>query len=424
MTLMERYRRAKQRLLTDPSICAGNRRLFADFLSGQEYKLRRVNGLASLDEGCYKTLLSYTTRLRVVHRWFGGKSWRALDRDDIQRVYDALEDGRILTRRGTPLKDKRTYYKMVLRGKPFALAGKTALVNEVMQHKLRQPAEEVRFIKEDAFRRLVEVCPKMEQRLFLWLCFDIGENASAILRLVKRDCTPQVNEHTGQREYLINLRRDILKRSRKPRSEFTNYQETVSHLDLHLKALGDEDRLFDFGEGWAKKFLLRAVQRTGVRSLPGGQRLTLKDLRSSMACDLLSKGWSRDEVNARLGHVPSSREIDRYINYLALDKARPKQKLQEHQLGRLSAELEQLRQKEKLLAYRLQQLDKSSQREIDQLRRLVALHSQIAEVTIQRQLGQVDDQELLDRLTDLFEQLRASEKPAKELDFEDLLARG
>jgi DNA polymerase III delta prime subunit len=73
--------------------------------------------------------------------------------------------------------------------------------------------------------------------------------------------------------------------------------------------------------------------------MPGGQKVTWKDLRSSMACDLLKKGWSRDEVNARLGHKPSSRIIDRYINFLALDRNKPKKKVFESNLKKIEEEL-------------------------------------------------------------------------------------
>lgn len=48
----------------------------------------------------------------------------------------------------------------------------------------------------------------------------------------------------------------------------------------------------------AKKIIECAVRITGARCLPGGQKVTLKDLRSSMACDLLRKGRTTDEVNS------------------------------------------------------------------------------------------------------------------------------
>ncbi len=46
MTFEQRYKKAKKKLLQDPAICEPNRALFAEFLEYQEYKLKRVNGLA------------------------------------------------------------------------------------------------------------------------------------------------------------------------------------------------------------------------------------------------------------------------------------------------------------------------------------------------------------------------------------------
>jgi hypothetical protein len=66
----------------------------------------------------------------------------------------------------------------------------------------------------------------------------------------------------------------------------------------------------------------------------------------------LTKGWTSDEVNARLGHKPSSSEIDKYINFLAIDRHRPKKKVQEFELSKLKEELEEMKQKEKLRSQR------------------------------------------------------------------------
>jgi len=390
MDWKQKYERAKARLLDDSGICKENRELFSEFLAFEEYKLKRKNGNRSIDDNSSKTLVAYTSRLRVVNRWFQNKPWKQLQKSDIRRVYDDLEDGKIYNRRGEPIRDRQSFYNLILRSKPFELAGKKSLVMEVMQFSSNRPRQEVRFIKEEDFRKLAEVSSKAEHRVFLWLCWDIGENAASILKLRKRDCIRQINEHTREPEYVINLRKEILKRSRRSRSELTNYRETVEYLDQHLARLAEDELLLDFGHGWGKKLLLRTVEKTGVRCLPGGQRVTLKDLRSSMACDLLAKGWSRDEVNARLGHAPSSKEIDRYINYLAIDRVKPKRKLQEHQAGKLMVELAEMGDREKLMLSRFQSLKESSKAQIRHLRNLLDIHSQIAGLTVQYQMGKID----------------------------------
>ena len=106
MVIEQQYERAKTRLLVDESICVQNRILLRDFFQYQEHKLKRMNGLAALDDACYKTLYGYTIRLRNVNKWFGNKPWTALTKEDIRRVYDDLEDGRILTQAGQPFQDR------------------------------------------------------------------------------------------------------------------------------------------------------------------------------------------------------------------------------------------------------------------------------------------------------------------------------
>jgi hypothetical protein len=187
-----------------------------------------------------------------------------------------------------------------------------------------------------------------------------------------------VNKDTNETEYRIILSKDILKRSRTPRSEVTNYRETVNYLDIVLDNLKPsykqisnkyirgrklseyygEDRLFKFGMKYACIFLRRAVEKSNTRCLPAGQVVTWKDLRSSMACDLLKKGWSHDEVNARLGHKPSSRIIDRYINYLALDRQKPKAKVYQSNLRKMEFEIEKQKDITKLVTMRYDNLKK------------------------------------------------------------------
>ena len=360
MALENSYPTAQQKLLTDGSICKENRLLFRKFFDYEEYKLKRMRGLSKLDDGCYKTLLAYVTRLRTVNRWFDNKPWKRLTKSDIKAVYDALEDGKILSRFGRPIKDKGTYYHQIIRSKPFEMAGKKALVESVMEFYTSTSGnnEDVRFIREDTFRKLVDIATKIQHKAFLWLAWDIGENSGSLLQLRKRDFTQQRNEDTNEPEYLVNLRREILKRSRTPRTEVTNYRETVELLDSLLDNLKDDDLLFSFGYRMAKKIMERAVRITKAACIPAGQAVTLKDLRSSMACDLLSKDWTTDEVNYRLGHKPSSREIDKYVNFLAIDRRKPKRKLHEHAVGKLTRELEALRDREKLFQQRQTRLKK------------------------------------------------------------------
>jgi hypothetical protein len=394
MALKEQFRQAKERLLSDAAICPENRVLFTEFFAYQEYKLKRLNGIPSLDDGCYRTLLAYVSRLRAVNRWFENKPWKQLTKADIQRVYDDVEDGKILTLKGAPVRDKVTMYRKIIRGKPFEMAGQKTVVSEVMQFTPYEEKEEVRFFGEAEFRQLVDVMPTTEQRAFFWLCWDIGENAASLLRLRKRDCIRQISAETKAAEYLINLRRETLKRARRSRSEITNYKDTTDYLDRHLKALKEDDMLFAREYAWAKKIFARAVTKTGVQCRPGGQHPTLKDLRSSMACDLLTKHWTTDEVNARLGHKPSSRQLDRYASYLAIDRLRPKRQFQASKMSKMEEEMAEMRESEVRLSRALER----NKVETAHYKALTRALGNIVKLKATRDLGRMEEKEFTRQL--------------------------
>ncbi|MCC6678615.1 MAG: site-specific integrase [Phycisphaerales bacterium] len=338
MGWIAQYQRAKPALLADASICPENRELFRQFFEFEEYKLKRQNGLAALDEGCGNTLYGYTIRLRNVNRWFANKPWQDLTREDIKQVYDALEDGSIRNQRGEPFRDPAAYYNKIFKSKPFRLAGKAELAREVIEFSTTRNRV-VNFVTEEQFRRLVSVIPHPRHLLLLWLAWDIGENINTLLQLTNRDFMPQVNKYTGDREYVVHLPAEKLKRSRQERSENTLYPETAMYTDMVLANAGTDDRLFPFGYRQANKLIATAARKTGATTLPNGRPVRWKDLRSGMACHLLRTGWNREEVNARLGHTPQSDALDAYINFLALDRNAPKQRMQEFQasLGRQAA---------------------------------------------------------------------------------------
>ncbi len=374
MTFKHRYEVAKKNLLFEPDICEANRALFARFFEYLEYKLKRLNRLAELDEASYKTLSYYIYRLRTVNRWFANKPWIELTKEDIKEVYDGVEDGKIRTRGGKIYRGTEAFFRRIMRGKPFELAGKRELARSVMEFYQPRSGTEVRFIREETFRQIVGVVNKLEHKAMLWLAWDLGENGHSLLQLRKRDFSRQVNRETGQAEYVVNLRREILKRSRTPRAEVTNYVETVELLDLIVAQRTDDQCLFPFGHRMAAKVLKRGVRITGATCIPGGQKVTLKDLRSSMACDLLSKGWTTDEVNYRLGHKPSSREIDKYVSWLALDQQRPKKRMFDSSLEDVQNELEEAKRREKLTAERLKRQSEESsllRLEMDNTKRLL-----------------------------------------------------
>ena len=355
------YNKAKDKLLKDTSLNSNNRKLFCEFFEEQEHKLKRINGLRQNDESNYKTLYGYIRMLKIVNKWFKNKDWKKLTEKDIKQVYDDLEDGKILNRFGKPYESlDDSYYSKVLKSRPFELAGKLQIAREVIRYTNHKESN-VRFITEGDFRKTVNNVYTPSNKLLLWLAWDIGENINSLLMLRKNDFCIQKNPNTKEPEYRVNLRKEILKRTRKPRSEITNYNETVELLDQRLADLNEEDLLFNFDYRNAKKIIDRAVGRSKVKCVPGGQKPSWKDIRSSMTCDLLKKGWSTDEVNARLGHRPSSDEIDKYINFLAIDRHRPKKKVQQYELEKINTELEESKDREKMLTRRMEKLQEDNE---------------------------------------------------------------
>lgn len=358
MGYKEQYeKRYKRDILENKKLCKKNKDLFKEFFEYQERKLKRINQLSQLDDGAYHTLLGYITKLLKVDTWFNHKAWVDLTKDDIRKVYDDLEDGKIKNKNGKRYEDRQcTYYNKIFKSKPFELAGKAEIARELIESPINQ-GEKVRFFEESLFRSMVDITNKPSHKALLWLAWDIGENINSLLQLKKRNFKKQRNPDTDDDEYLITLPNEILKRSRTSRSEITLHPETVRYLKLILEDLKDDDNVFNFQYGTAKKILERIVQKVKAVCIPNGEKVTWKDFRSSMACYLLKNGWNTDEVNARLGHKPSSREIDKYVTYLALDRHKPKKRLFDSNVEELKKELDDFKKREKLYNQRFEEMN-------------------------------------------------------------------
>ncbi len=400
----DRYPKLKKELLENSKINANNRKVIAKFLEYEEYKLKRKEGLSEADERSCKTLVNYLRRIRQINEWLGNKDWKNLKKSDIKKLVDNLEDGVIKTVHGEKHSDRSQFYQ-ILHGKLFDIVKKSQYARELFsEYEVRgrdDSENQVRFIEEGVFRQIVEQAITSEQKCLLWLAFDIGENIGSLLELEKSDLKKQMNEDTKESEYLVILPKEKLKRSRTPRSEITNYPETAKYLDIvlaevkpanktisnkwmkdrPLSEIHSDDKLFKFGMKAATLFLNRAVEKSNARCVAGGEKVTWKDLRSSMACDLLKKEWTRDEVNARLGHKPSSRIIDRYINYLALDRKKPKKKVYESNMRKMEEELKETKEISKLQAQRL----------LDQKYKLDLLEKRFAEFTEGKSVFDTED---------------------------------
>jgi len=279
MTLKEAYPRRKQALLVDEKVCPANRKLFKKFFEFEEYKLQRQNQLPQLDEGCCKTLCVYVIRFRNVNTWFNNKPWVKLTRADIQRVYDGLESGAIRNANGKPFKDVRSYYNKVFKAKPFALAGKAVLAREVLEFFKDHQTPEVRFLDEANFRKIISVLSSPQQLFLCWLAWDIGENINTLLLLQKRDFMREPSRDPTGFEYLVNLPKEKLKRSRTSRSEPIMHVDTSRYAEIVLKELQEDDLIFPFGHRQALKFLQHAARRSGAVVSPRSSLVRWKDFR-------------------------------------------------------------------------------------------------------------------------------------------------
>jgi len=355
----EAYEKSKESLLADESICRENRDLWRNIFDRQERKLKRINNLAELDDATYKTLSSYIGRFKNVNKWFKSKPWADIIKEELQKVYDDLEDGVIKNRFGKRFEDRKSYYTKVFMSMPFKMAGKAEMAKEIFEFYRPNENTDVNFIEFENFLKLPNATKTLFQKLLLWLAWDIGENVGSLLQLRKRDFRRQINPQTQEPEYLVDLRKEILKRTRRARVEITNYAETAELLDIVLQNMGDNNLIFNFGHRQALKFITQCTAATQIKCIPTGKSPTFKDLRSSMCCHLLKIGWRIEEVNSRLGHSPANLSmVTRYANYLALDRHVPKTKVSDNNVKIMKESIDGYRQMEKLQGMRIEEQQK------------------------------------------------------------------
>jgi hypothetical protein len=363
MSLLEQYNRNKTKLLNDESICKPNRELFKKFFEEEEYKLKRKRKLEKLNDKVCKTLLGYVQKLRNTNTWFKNKDLTKITREDIKKVYDDLEEGRIKNIKGTSFKDKNSYYNKVFKSTLFQMIGKDEIAKEVIvatSQSAEEEDKEVRFITEEDFKRTISVVIQIRHKLALQLGWDTTENLSTILKLKVSDCKKVIDSETKEPEYNIRLRKEILKTSRTKRTEPTLYSETVQLLDLVIQGKEPEENIFDYDKPALEKVWKRAVEKTKIRCEPDGQIPTIKDIRSGSMCHLLNKGWTSDEIKSRAGHKPSSSVIDKYLNYKAKRKQTSKKKIRVFELDKLQEEIESMKQREKLLNKRNEEVQEEN----------------------------------------------------------------
>jgi hypothetical protein len=361
MTFKERYERTKQELLNDKSINKENRDLFKKFFDIEEEKLKRINDNAHIDEASYKTLCGYINKFYNVNSWFKNKTWSELTLKEIEQVYKDLEDGKILNSHNKRFEDRAGYYNKVFRSLPFKLAGKTKEVEETLRFYTNRRKKPVVFVNEPSFKKLVSVVSRPDQLALMWLSWDIGENINSLLQLKASNFQKQINKETNEVEYKVWLDQSRLKRSRQQRSEVTLFPETAKYLDIVLNGLAPNEEVFRFEYRMALKFFKSAVKKSKIVCEPNGEEPSWKDLRSGMACNLFANyGWTKDDINLRLGHTITSSELESYFSYLAGNSKSVKKLHYQNNLQKVQEELEQLKLREKTTLMRMNNLEDSN----------------------------------------------------------------
>lgn len=340
MAFTERYRKAKEKLLKDKDICKENRLLYEDYFKAEEKKLKMNNG-GLLDERNHKTLLGYVYKIKNINEWFRNKPLKHISEKDFEKVFNDLIEGKIKNNKGEAMQDVSSYIDKLFKSKLFRMAGLNAIVEKVTEDYKPRKKEGAHWIEEREVDAIIDNAIGNYKLLFQ-LSWDIGENTASILMTKKRDYRKQYNEVTKEHEYFLTLRKELLKRARKARTEPTRFLKTTKLLDVALKDLDDDDYIFQRNDNkvmkdceskgqrvpmtlrCAEKVFDNIVERLKIKAVPDGSKPTIKTLRSSMACDCLKKGWSVEEINVRLGHEPWSKVLKPYIDALAIDKSKPK----------------------------------------------------------------------------------------------------
>ena len=323
--VLEGYKRRYQTFKNrDDGILKSNKELVLAYLDYKKDLLIRQYGQ---DETSMirinKTLLRELAYLINVVYWFNDVNLTDISKQDITRVYQGLETDTLTTSQGKKLKktSKRNYYIKVFRGGFFKYIGKSKIAKKVVLRKF-QNDEEVRYIDYEDFLKIIQVVDKFLHKLYLWLAFDTGVEGGALLQVLKSDFSLEKDIDTGDNYWVLHMRSEISKKSRKKRNIYVYFSDTHNLLDTYLPKLQDNERLFNWTHRNVYKFVRKYSRLTNVKTKPANEPVTLKDMRSSCATYFLLKGWTTDEIKARLGHAPSSRIIDKYVSYFGLNQAR------------------------------------------------------------------------------------------------------
>lgn len=316
---IERYKKQKELLKKDTTILPENRKIILKFLEHAEDKLKRRKGRGRVEQIRYcKTLLKKIDLLKNTDRFFK-KHFKDITKKDIERVYNALEDGKIKSLKGAAYKfsSRNDFYKKVFKSDFFEFIGKKDLAKEVITRESSDEGE-VKFFEFEDLQKMASLCKSLQRELFLYLLFDTSMRIGTLLNMRCSDFEKRHNLDTKRDYYLFHIRKEYTK-SKVDRTDALLIDRTNELLDIALQDKKPEELLFKWGYGNARKIIFDVTRRAKITTKPQGKPVSIHDFRKSGATYLLSRGFNIDYVKARLGHKPSSSVIDRYVNYLGLN---------------------------------------------------------------------------------------------------------
>ena len=384
MTFESAYLKGKKELLNDSSINQYNRNLMKQFFEEREERLEQNKigkKFAVLDEKNFKTLGSFIGKFRNVNTWLDNIELKESEEFEksFKEFFKKFISGKILKKNKEPLQDVDFYIGKIFRGEDslFILAGLREIVKRVTKNYRSNNEVIAEWIEEKNVESIIDNSQGIYKILYQ-VGWDFGENFSALILTKKSDYKMQYNEVTKENEYLLTLRKEILKRSRKARTEPTRFKRTAELLESHLKELKDNDFVFcrddskvgenDKNKGKNIPMSLRSVEKHFDKIVEklkiktqDNKKPTTKHIRSSMACDLLRKGWSCEEINSRLGHELNSQVLKPYLNSLALDKQKPKIREYKENIQGLNEKITEQKNVNILMEKRLEELKKKDE---------------------------------------------------------------
>ena len=214
---------------------------------------------------------------------------------------------------------------------------------------------------------------KNVQLLSFDLCLRIGET----MNLMKSDFEKRYNENTKQHYYKIRIRKDITK-SKKERRISTLMKESTNLLDRYLKSLKKDEILFPDSYENYRKMIQRISVKNEVKCQPDNNPVTPHVLRKSGATYWLRRGFSIDQIKARLGHKPSSRVIDAYVSYLGLDEEQSVEEIQTGDINEMTKKYNESQEQKivqderlKFLEEKLAKLEMDKELDLEKLLRVL-----------------------------------------------------